>query len=781
MKVSSRGAEAAGAQSLVSVMSPKSGDAGASGVSSARAASLDPSDPQSFSRLLNLDHGFSDASPAGLSAGLLQKRTPVDKSSDGSRGVAKTQSGSSAKTDTTDRSQDLSNADARDLALARAGATRASDGARAGARPDTRTRSEAGRSESTSKADSGDTSTVGLNVGTSSAVGKEDASNSQAQPADAKTQAGDLSGDATALPSDPRLDLTPAELALEAAALAAAQILAAGQAPALQSSQPANAASVAADAGKSDGVGAGISGSSQDVAGAGVSDQLALRTLQASFRPTLAAPLSGQLPATAGQPASAGGDGARVAADGAVSSGAAFASFSDLRSVPALPAAQSQAESNTLDVQGTPVVSTTPKPSSFSSLASLNVPVVNVSATSAQAEALAAAGKQTLEVSPDAERAPVPTAQDQPVVTLSIADQQALSRVSPQESPSVSQAASATVSALKVDPNVSVTSDKSRDGENFAPSLQPVGSKVGEKTTDSKGSPSAPLSSRVVPSTQKPSSDNSGNSGSKDSGDQKGRDLSAAPIVIPVRVTHSQNTQSNPPLAKPTAPSGTLGASDGGVSINQPSADVSSSEEFVPAKSQDAVLSAVADRSALAQVPVPLGNGMRSQGVEAKPTVLPPAVVKGNEVWKVVTDALQRARSENPSHLAVEVRMDDGSTLGLEVRMSSTGLQASFRSESQTLLKTLESQWTNFVTKESPEAKVTAAVFEGRTGFGNSTETGSNGGERRQQMEDAASSAALSRGTAGTRVSQTSPPAGAGPKQITPSIRTRDGRISVYA
>jgi hypothetical protein len=110
----------------------------------------------------------------------------------------------------------------------------------------------------------------------------------------------------------------------------------------------------------------------------------------------------------------------------------------------------------------------------------------------------------------------------------------------------------------------------------------------------------------------------------------------------------------------------------------------------------------------------------------------------------VVQSALERARSENPSHLAVEITLEDGSSFGLEVRMSASGLQASFRSESQPLLKALENSWAGFLAKESAEAKVVSAAFEGRSGFGEFSENSSNAGERRQQFEDSASAAFLS-------------------------------------
>jgi hypothetical protein len=128
----------------------------------------------------------------------------------------------------------------------------------------------------------------------------------------------------------------------------------------------------------------------------------------------------------------------------------------------------------------------------------------------------------------------------------------------------------------------------------------------------------------------------------------------------------------------------------------------------------------------------------------SRPTVLPPVQTKASELFNVVQSALERARSENPSHLAVEITLEDGSSFGLEVRMSASGLQASFRSESQPLLKALENSWAGFLAKESAEAKVVSAAFEGRSGFGEFSENSSNAGERRQQFEDNASAAFLS-------------------------------------
>jgi hypothetical protein len=133
-----------------------------------------------------------------------------------------------------------------------------------------------------------------------------------------------------------------------------------------------------------------------------------------------------------------------------------------------------------------------------------------------------------------------------------------------------------------------------------------------------------------------------------------------------------------------------------------------------------------------------------SARVPTRPTVLPPVTVRFSGLDNVIHNALERARSQNPSHLAVEVRLEDGSSFGLEVRMSNSGLQASFKSESQPLLKALENSWAGFLSKDSADQRVASASFEGRSGFGDFSNSGSNAGERRQQFEDGASAALLS-------------------------------------
>jgi hypothetical protein len=144
-------------------------------------------------------------------------------------------------------------------------------------------------------------------------------------------------------------------------------------------------------------------------------------------------------------------------------------------------------------------------------------------------------------------------------------------------------------------------------------------------------------------------------------------------------------------------------------------------------------------------------------------------------LFKVVQNALERARSENPSHLAVEVTLDDGSSFGLEVRMSSSGLQASFRSESRPLLKALENGWAGFLAKETAESKVVSAAFEGRSGLGGFSNNSSNAGERRQQFEDNSAAARLAASDL------KSPPTRAAVGETDKKLSSPEGGITVYA
>jgi len=195
----------------------------------------------------------------------------------------------------------------------------------------------------------------------------------------------------------------------------------------------------------------------------------------------------------------------------------------------------------------------------------------------------------------------------------------------------------------------------------------------------------------------------------------------------------------------PEAKHGTLGANGTSVARENTANQEQSTVETALVSSGETSSLGV-DRS-LSDTPVSVPVHLHTPEVKSKPTVLPPVQVKAGEVWRTVQDAVQRARSENPNHLSVEVRLEDGSSLGVELRMSSAGLQASFRSESQTLLKSIEAQWNGFVAKETADLKVVNASFEGNSNFGagNFSENGTSGGDRRQQMENNAASASLSR------------------------------------
>ena len=139
-------------------------------------------------------------------------------------------------------------------------------------------------------------------------------------------------------------------------------------------------------------------------------------------------------------------------------------------------------------------------------------------------------------------------------------------------------------------------------------------------------------------------------------------------------------------------------------------------------------------------------SGMRPAAPNSAPLApARPAAVEMSrtEFWDQVRDMVQRVRSQNPSHLAVEVRMQDGATVGIELRMRPTGLEASFRSESPALLRGLESQWAGFLAKDAPSLQIASAAFENRSSLGNFGDSGRSGRELRQQMEDNAANAAL--------------------------------------
>ena len=191
---------------------------------------------------------------------------------------------------------------------------------------------------------------------------------------------------------------------------------------------------------------------------------------------------------------------------------------------------------------------------------------------------------------------------------------------------------------------------------------------------------------------------------------------------------------------------GTFGAKGEDVQSETSPASTSSEESSTPAKAQVGEVSSMSSSSGELSGLASTQNVTTvrpAHEVASRPTVLPPVHTKTSELFNVVQNALERARSENPSHLAVEVTLEDGSSFGLEVRMSASGLQASFRSESQPLLRALENSWSGFLAKESADSKVVSAAFEGRSGFGEFSNNGASTGERRQQFEDSASAALL--------------------------------------
>ena len=710
MKVSNH-AEAA-PQTLLPILAPKAGDAqAAAGTSKKDVSQIDPADPQGFSRLLPAD--------------------PTDRADRSARNAAVDKSAASKKTSAADKTGTPSR---KSLA----------DKPQAGSRAD---RAAASAPSNSTAADSKDPA-VAAPSGTPSA------SSSDSQD----VTGGTLSPGSETLPPDPRLVQTPGELALEAAALAAVQALSAE--PVVQA--PVPDAAPALQVGDATGQG-GAQSEAQQGAAVSFLDQLTLRTLQASFRPTLAAQ-----PEQSAQPQAV--QSAQVAPSVALPAAPVQSAPIGLE----LP----KAAATVAPAISAPVEALAPLP--------LTASLVSLSATVAQAATLAASAKSQQSLSPvgsdNAEGRAVPSLQSLAalggVANESVLASNFQTAASVQALQKNGASAEAPAAPIAQAPAINIS------GENFASQAVIVPDKTNLKPAETAPQPaqasSLGVQTVIVTGSQNSGADASGNGSSNSSGEQKAQDQTpSSPSIIPVKISALQNTRSSAALSKPMAQSGTLGATEQTVSKEASVVSLQPLDETAPAKSQDAVLNAFADKDSLAQVPVASGNAARPLSeVAMKPTVLPPVSVKGNEVWKVVSDALQRARSENPSHLAVEVRMEDGSTLGLEVRMSSTGLQASFRSESQTLLKTLEAQWAGFVAKEPSDSKVASATFESHAGLGNFGESSTNGGERRRQMEDASTSASLSRGT---NAEKPAPAPGTVPKQITPSIRTRDGRMAVYA
>ena len=128
----------------------------------------------------------------------------------------------------------------------------------------------------------------------------------------------------------------------------------------------------------------------------------------------------------------------------------------------------------------------------------------------------------------------------------------------------------------------------------------------------------------------------------------------------------------------------------------------------------------------------------------SKPVSDPARHVRNNvELWSVIHDAMQRVKSESPRHLSVDVRLADGASIGLELRMGSMGIEASFKSDSQGLLKALESQWASFVERTASEPiRVASTAFEGKAAP-DWTGGERNAQERHEAFEDVAAAASL--------------------------------------
>jgi hypothetical protein len=90
------------------------------------------------------------------------------------------------------------------------------------------------------------------------------------------------------------------------------------------------------------------------------------------------------------------------------------------------------------------------------------------------------------------------------------------------------------------------------------------------------------------------------------------------------------------------------------------------------------------------------------------------------------------------------MRLKDGTAVGVELQMTEHGLQAAFKSESNDLLRSLESQWKVFVDRNVGDLKVASSVFEGRSGLDLSNPNNrSDARERREAFEDSAAAASL--------------------------------------
>jgi hypothetical protein len=397
----------------------------------------------------------------------------------------------------------------------------------------------------------------------------------------------------------------------------------------------------------------------------------------------------------------------------------------------------SEAQSSVLAAQGAlaaPVQVAAPLEASVATVARLVVPVVSVV-------------KESLLVSLPVASAPTSISTSATVAAAALPDSQPKSAVVPQAAQSLANSTSPLVqnAAVQQDPSLSdavgeffaAAQEAARNAPKADVSKQEVAS-----LADTAVSASQPefLSAALLRS--QPAGEQASNGGQSNfQGQSNAQQAQAQP-------QHAAPTSEFAPESVAPAPEskhGTLGANSTSVVKENTLTQEQSTLETASVSSGETSSRAVDLSSSATPVSVPVH--LHTPEVASRPTVLPTVQVKAGEVWRTVQDAVQRARSENPNHLSVEVRLEDGSSLGVELRMSSAGLQASFRSESQTLLKSIEAQWTGFVAKETADLKVVNASFEGSSNFGagNFSENGTSGGDRRQQMENNAASASLSR------------------------------------
>lgn len=344
------------------------------------------------------------------------------------------------------------------------------------------------------------------------------------------------------------------------------------------------------------------------------------------------------------------------------------------------------------------------------------------------------------------------------------------------------------IASMSVATTIDANAIPQKGDSTTAPTLTQLVSAGDDKSTPADNT-TAPLSSSAQGSPQVVSElENQGNKNEPSSGDsssqgqgkgqQKQQELGKSSAGIQVSLTSKVISSAEPSTS--TSSSSSVSGKDGGSAKSKVSVEIvpasSSSDPSIPHSGESKVSSAT-DLAGSSP------SGIQSQGhslpveVSSKPVVEAARQANSNlELWKTISDAVQRVRSENPSHLAMEVRLRDGSSIGLELRMGAAGLEASFKAESHGLLKALESHWTAFIERQPSDLKVASTVFEGRSGLDFSSGGGGDAAEKREAFEDSAAAAALS--TPQNFPSVELPSEESLPK-LTPIIS--NGRLNLYA